>query len=118
MENKYFKEILENSHEGIVFLDSGHKVIAINKKFKDFQKTTNLLELNIGDDYHPLFSNLENEVKYINAFNSSLNGSTNTIIYSTDDYPIKKWMELKMFPLFLNNQISGVSQYLKDISRD
>jgi PAS domain S-box-containing protein len=116
MENKYFKEIIDNSHESIVFLDSDHKVIAINKKFKDFQKTTNLLDLNIGDYYHPLFSNLDNEVKYTNAFNSALNGSTNTIIYSTDDYPIKKWIELKMFPLFLNNQISGVSQYLKDIS--
>jgi len=116
MENKYFKEIIDNSHESIVFLDSDHKVIAINKKFKDFQKTTNLLDLNIGDYYHPLFSNLDNEVKYTNAFNSALNGSPNTITYSTDHYPIKKWMELKMMPVFFNNQISGVSQYSKDIS--
>lgn len=113
---KYINDIIKHSDESIVFMDSEHKVLAINQNFNKLQKSFNLYELNVGDYYNQSFSNSQNNEKYLNSFILALSGTPNTINLFIENNPLIKWIEFKMLPAIINNRIEGVTLYLRDIS--
>ncbi|ABZ92684.1 Conserved hypothetical protein [Leptospira biflexa serovar Patoc strain 'Patoc 1 (Ames)'] len=118
MISEYFKAILDNSPENIVLINKNHEVLAFNKTIKDVLFQFHQIEIKIGDLYYPNFVIEENRKLYLEAFETAINGKPFLIQNYTANENIAYWFEYKMLPVYIEDELLGVTLTAKDITAE
>ncbi len=118
MIDKHFKLILDNSSESIVFIGTNHEVLAFNKKLRDVLYQYYNKEIKEGDLYYPDFVIEANQKFYLQGFDSAMNGTPFSIQYLSKVENVSYWFEYKMMPIYEDGKLFGVTQSIKDITRE
>lgn len=113
---KLLKSIIENSKDGIIYVDKGLNVILANSIFKHWTKRDFCKDLKEGDNLKDIF---KGEDRFFEEFKLSLNKGKNFIV----EKPIKRldgstyWVSNNYYPIFNDKaEIIGAALISRDIT--
>ncbi|HEU0124663.1 MAG TPA: PAS domain-containing protein, partial [Flavobacterium sp.] len=118
MIEQYFRAILDNSPENIVLLGKNHEVLAFNQTIQNVLYEYHNVQLQVGDLYYPKFVIEENRDLYLEAFQSAINGKPFTTQNYTSNEKVSLWFEYKMQPVYIENNLLGVTLTAKNITAE
>ncbi|GBF43296.1 putative sensor protein [Leptospira ellinghausenii] len=118
MIEQYFRAILDNSPENIVLLGKNHEVLAFNQTIQNILYKYHNILLQVGDLYYPKFVIEENRNLYLQAFESAINGKPFITQNYTSNENVSLWFEYKMQPVYIENNLLGVTLTAKDITAE
>jgi len=107
--------LIENTPDGIWSVDKEKKIVVINDSLKRFFKNFYLIDCNQGDLLMTLMPNNARQ-KWEEYYNRALTGSRFKVVQTLQSRTEERIFEISFNPIYIKNQVAGVSCFSRDIT--